>query len=54
MRFMVIGASGYLGNTVYKKLKNSYDNDVYGTCYKTGTYMEYWNRYSNHFIEHQV
>jgi dTDP-4-dehydrorhamnose reductase len=34
MRFMVIGASGYLGNTVFKKLKDTYENDVYGTCYK--------------------
>lgn len=35
MRFMVIGASGYLGNNVFKELKNVHGSDVLGTCCKT-------------------
>lgn len=33
MKIMVMGASGYLGNTVYKKLKLDVSNEVYGTCH---------------------
>jgi dTDP-4-dehydrorhamnose reductase len=36
MKLLVIGASGYLGNTIYKKLKECNNNDdIYGTCYKS-------------------
>ncbi|WP_346931156.1 sugar nucleotide-binding protein [Clostridium sp.] len=33
MKILIIGASGYLGNTIYKKLKESSNDDIYGTCY---------------------
>lgn len=36
MKLMVVGASGYLGNTIYKKLKVNSSNDILGTCYKSG------------------
>jgi dTDP-4-dehydrorhamnose reductase len=32
MRVLIIGASGYLGNTIYKKLKECCSDDIYGTC----------------------
>ncbi|WP_180964071.1 sugar nucleotide-binding protein [Haloimpatiens massiliensis] len=32
MKLLIIGASGYLGNTVYKKLKEFRSDDIYGTC----------------------
>lgn len=35
MRLLIIGASGYLGNTIYKKLKECTNDDICGTCYKT-------------------
>lgn len=35
MKLMVIGASGYLGNTIYKKLKELNNNEIYGTCCKS-------------------
>lgn len=35
MRILIIGASGYLGKTIYKKLKECTNHDVYGTCYKS-------------------
>jgi Nucleoside-diphosphate-sugar epimerases len=34
MKVLVIGASVYLGNSIYKKLKECND-DVYGTCCKS-------------------
>jgi len=36
MKILIIGASGYLGNTIYKKLKESSNDDIYGTCYSSG------------------
>lgn len=36
MRLLVIGASGYLGNTIYKKLKESSNDNIFGTCCKSG------------------
>lgn len=38
MRIIVLGASGYLGKTIYKKLKKSSENDVFGTCCKSDTH----------------
>lgn len=35
MRILIIGASGYLGNTIYKKLKESSSDEIYGTCCKS-------------------
>lgn len=35
MRIVVIGASGYLGNTIYKKLKTLNNDEIYGTCCKS-------------------
>lgn len=35
MKLMIIGASGYLGNTIYKKLKLRDNNEIYGTCCKS-------------------
>lgn len=35
MKLMIIGASGYLGNTIYKKLRDCTTDEVYGTCYKS-------------------
>jgi dTDP-4-dehydrorhamnose reductase len=32
MKLLIIGASGYLGNTIYKKLKECSNDDIYGTC----------------------
>lgn len=32
MKLLIIGASGYLGNTIYKKLKKFCNDDIYGTC----------------------
>ena len=37
MKVMVIGASGYLGNTIYKKLKMCSNDDIYGTCCKSNS-----------------
>lgn len=34
MRLLIIGASGYLGNTIYKKLKECTNDDICGTCCK--------------------
>lgn len=36
MRLLIIGASGYLGNTIYKKLKECTNDDICGTCCKSG------------------
>lgn len=36
MRLLVIGASGYLGNTIYKKLKECGNDDVLGTYCRSG------------------
>jgi len=35
MKILIIGASGYLGNTIYKKLKELTNDDILGTCYKS-------------------
>lgn len=35
MRLLIIGASGYLGNTIYKKLKECTNDDICGTCCKS-------------------
>ncbi|MGH4123893.1 MAG: NAD-dependent epimerase/dehydratase family protein [Clostridium sp.] len=35
MKLLIIGASGYLGNTIYKKLKECSKDDIYGTCCKS-------------------
>jgi dTDP-4-dehydrorhamnose reductase len=32
MKLLIIGASGYLGNTIYKKLREYSKDDIYGTC----------------------
>ena len=32
MKLLIIGASGYLGNIIYKKLKENSSDDIYGTC----------------------
>lgn len=32
MKLLVIGASGYLGNTIFKKLKKYSSDDIFGTC----------------------
>lgn len=32
MKLLIIGASGYLGNTIYKKLKEYSNDHIYGTC----------------------
>ncbi|MHB9927167.1 sugar nucleotide-binding protein [Clostridium botulinum] len=32
MKLLIIGASGYLGNTIYKKLKEFTNDDICGTC----------------------
>jgi len=32
VKILIIGASGYLGNTIYKKLKASSSDEIYGTC----------------------
>lgn len=34
MKLMIIGASGYLGNTIYKKLRKSTNDTICGTCCK--------------------
>ena len=34
MKLLVIGASGYLGNTIYKKLKAGTNDNICGTCCK--------------------
>lgn len=36
-KHIVIGASGYLGNTVYKKLADNCSETVHGTCCHNGT-----------------
>jgi len=38
MKILIIGASGYLGNTIYKKLKKCSNDDIYGTCYSLGNH----------------
>lgn len=35
MKILIIGASGYLGNTIYKKLKEISGINVFGTCCKS-------------------
>lgn len=35
MKLLIIGASGYLGNTIYKKLKERGSDEIYGTCCKS-------------------
>lgn len=32
MNLLIIGASGYLGNTIYKKISEYSNDDIYGTC----------------------
>lgn len=32
MKLLIIGASGYLGNTIYKKLREYSNDEIYGTC----------------------
>lgn len=32
MKLLIIGASGYLGNTIYKKIREYSNDDIYGTC----------------------
>lgn len=32
MKILIIGASGYLGNTIYKKFKERSSDEIYGTC----------------------
>lgn len=34
MRILIVGANGYLGNTIYKKLQECTGDDIYGTCCK--------------------
>jgi dTDP-4-dehydrorhamnose reductase len=38
MNILIIGASGYLGNTIYKKLKENTNDDIYGTSCKSSNY----------------
>lgn len=38
MKLLIIGASGYLGNTIYKKLKECTNDDIYGTCFKSNSH----------------
>lgn len=38
MRLLIIGASGYLGNTIYKKLKECTNDDICGTCCKSNNH----------------
>jgi dTDP-4-dehydrorhamnose reductase len=35
MKLMIIGASGYLGNTIYKKLRDNTTDEIYGTSCKS-------------------
>ena len=35
MKLLIIGASGHLGNTIYKKLKERGSDEIYGTCCKS-------------------
>lgn len=35
MRILILGASGYLGSTIYKKLKGCTNDDIFGTCHKS-------------------
>ena len=32
MNLLIIGASGYLGNTIYKKIREYSNDNIYGTC----------------------
>jgi dTDP-4-dehydrorhamnose reductase len=32
MKLLIIGASGYLGNTIYKKIRDYSKDEIYGTC----------------------
>ncbi|RII35490.1 NAD-dependent epimerase/dehydratase family protein [Clostridium chromiireducens] len=32
MKLLIMGASGYLGNTIYKKIREYSNDDIYGTC----------------------
>lgn len=32
MKLLIMGASGYLGNTIYKKIREYNNDDIYGTC----------------------
>lgn len=38
MKLLIIGASGYLGNTIYKKLKECINDDIYGTYCKSSNH----------------
>ncbi|CBZ03974.1 NAD-dependent epimerase/dehydratase family protein [Clostridium botulinum] len=38
MKLLIIGASGYLGNTIYKKLKECTNDDICGTCCKSSNH----------------
>lgn len=38
MKLLIIGASGYLGNTIYKKLKECTNDDICGTCFKSSNH----------------
>ncbi|MEG1256228.1 hypothetical protein [Clostridium sp.] len=35
MRLLIIGASGYLGNAIHKKLKQCTNDNICGTCCKS-------------------
>jgi dTDP-4-dehydrorhamnose reductase len=32
MKLLIVGASGYLGNTIYKKIRDYSKDEIYGTC----------------------
>lgn len=38
MKLLIIGASGYLGNTIYKKIREYSNDDIYGTCNTSGNH----------------
>lgn len=38
MRILIVEASGYLGNTIYKKLKECTGDDICGTCCKSSNH----------------
>ncbi|MFL0248038.1 NAD-dependent epimerase/dehydratase family protein [Candidatus Clostridium stratigraminis] len=38
MRLLIIGASGYLGNTIYKKIKECTNDEIWGTCCRSSNH----------------
>lgn len=36
MRVFIVGASGFLGGTIYNKLKENGNDEILGSCYKAG------------------